>query len=470
MKGLISKKIPDLFHFLVLATYSLVILIIYKGTGLESDSINHYLYARYAVNHPELYLNHWAKPLFTLLASPFAQFGFIGVKVFNTLCSLVTAFLLIKISRKLKLSKPWLSAYFYFLLPLSYLIFFSGLTEALCALFISASIYMICCKRLLAGIILISFSPFIRSEGLIIIAVFGLYLLWVKEYKKIPWLFFGHLIYSIVGFFYYEDILWVFTKIPYANLGSPYGSGRILHFADQLIYVTGIPLLILFLLGLIRSIQLKINNPRNFNLEFFLFTGLFLAFFIAHSLFWYLGIFNSMGLKRVLGSVSPLIAVLALLGFNWMEKATKLNKYLKVIPFLILIYVLIFPFTSNPAAVDWDRDLSLSPPQEMALEMAHKIDSLGLSNSRFVFADPYLSEALNLDPFDEKERLFLNPENLVKAEPGDFIIWENWNARIDSGYELEYFSNRENFEEVLRLENYDHSRPVIYVLIQKTRH
>ena len=48
-----------------------------------------YLFARYAPQHPELFFHHWAKPLFVLLSCPFAQFGFIGVKVFNFIVSLL---------------------------------------------------------------------------------------------------------------------------------------------------------------------------------------------------------------------------------------------------------------------------------------------------------------------------------------------------------------------------------------------
>ena len=50
----------------------------FNGTGDTGDSITHYFYAQYAPLHLELFFNHWAKPLYVLLASPFAQFGFIG--------------------------------------------------------------------------------------------------------------------------------------------------------------------------------------------------------------------------------------------------------------------------------------------------------------------------------------------------------------------------------------------------------
>ena len=42
----------------------------------------------------------------------------------------------------------------------------------------------------------------------------------------------------------------MFHKIPYANLDSPYGEGNWLHFFDKMTYVCGIPLVILFWIGL----------------------------------------------------------------------------------------------------------------------------------------------------------------------------------------------------------------------------
>ena len=60
-------------------------ILFFNGTGDEGDSVHHYLFARYAPLHPALFMDHWAKPLYVLLACPFAQFGFVGAKIFNVL-------------------------------------------------------------------------------------------------------------------------------------------------------------------------------------------------------------------------------------------------------------------------------------------------------------------------------------------------------------------------------------------------
>ena len=101
IKGPFSKELL-LLSLLYLGS-SIFILLLFTGTGNEADSINHYLFAKYAPEHPNLFFNHWAKPLFTLIASPFAQFGFVGVKIFNVLCGLASSIFIYKICIHLKL-------------------------------------------------------------------------------------------------------------------------------------------------------------------------------------------------------------------------------------------------------------------------------------------------------------------------------------------------------------------------------
>src|ERR1700751_4484090 len=76
----------------------LVVLFIYfstlaylsKGSHGGGDCYAHYKIAHYAFKYPRLFLDLWGKPVFTLLSSPFAQFGFIGIKIFNILCALAS--------------------------------------------------------------------------------------------------------------------------------------------------------------------------------------------------------------------------------------------------------------------------------------------------------------------------------------------------------------------------------------------
>jgi hypothetical protein len=60
-----------------------IVALVLNGTNGGGDSIGHYLLAHHAWKYPNLFFNHWGKPVFTMLSSPFAQFGFKGVKLFN---------------------------------------------------------------------------------------------------------------------------------------------------------------------------------------------------------------------------------------------------------------------------------------------------------------------------------------------------------------------------------------------------
>jgi hypothetical protein len=315
--------------------------------------------------------------------------------------------------------------------PLNYVLTFSGLTEPLFALFTIGGIYLCVIRRYMAAAIVISFLPYVRSEGLIIIGVFAVYFAWKKNMKILPWLLTGSIVYAIAGYFVYEDILWVFTKIPYATLNSVYGSGDLSHFVLQFINVTGVPLYFLFWLGflfmIVRTIK-KETGPE----EWALILGSFTCFFIAHSLFWYLGIFNSMGLKRVLLGVMPSAAIIALYGFNLVSEhiavAVKWRQYLKTV---IILYVLVFPFLPNPSAIQWQKDMRLDNAQIQVKELATFIKTHS-STYPFLYNYYYLGVVFDIDHFDLNQHRFISRESVQAMQPGNILIWDNLYAGKES--------------------------------------
>ncbi len=144
--------------FLVLASISLS----NDFTGDTGDSLMHYLYSHYSFKHPGLFLNHWAKPLFVLISSPFSQFGFQGIKIFNCLMASLTCFFTLVTAQKLKLKYWWLVVIIMFFSPLYFRLIFSGLTEYMFGLALILSIYLAISKRIIPAIIIVSFLPFIK--------------------------------------------------------------------------------------------------------------------------------------------------------------------------------------------------------------------------------------------------------------------------------------------------------------------
>lgn len=457
--------------YLLLFIYAIIsslTIIFFNGTGGAGDSVNHYLFAKYAPQHIELFFNHWAKPVFVLLASPFAQFGFAGMKIFNALVILLTLFFTFKSIQKLNIKNAIVGPIILLFSPLCFILTFSGLTEPLFALFISIGLYTLLSNKLILACLFVSFLPFIRSEGLIILGVFVLYLLVKRNWKLIPLLLFGHIVYMISGYFIYDDFFWVFNKIPYAHLSSIYGNGELSHFIYQLFYVVGVPIYILFWLGVISIIWNSIKKRMAIEVQILVFLGFF-AFFMAHTLFWYFGIFNSMGLKRVLIGVIPLISIISLIGFNFIsEDLFKNRRILKLTTQALFIgFILVFPFTHNPAAINWERDMKLSKDQQSAAQVVQLMLQNENTSQRYYYANPYLSELLNIDHFDKNKRLELNKDFMKKIKVGDLIIWENWFAKVEHGISKEYLENNKELVCIFNLNERDKGREILYSVYQK---
>lgn len=443
------------------ALFAILVIVIFSGTGDSGDSVLHFLYAESAPKHPELYFNHWGKPVFTLLASPFAQFGFVGMKIFNSLVVLLTLYFTFRTAEGLNLKRSILTILFIACSPLLILHTFSGLTEPLFSLFIAIGLYLTVKKKWLAACIIISFLPFVRSEGLITMSAFGLYFLFQKQWKLLPWLAFGHVVYSIIGAFYYGDLLWVFTKIPYASTTSIYGSGDLFRFVDQLPFVVGIPSAVLLGVGVVVSTWNVLRRKFNPEMHLIVLFG-FLSYFIAHSLFWYLGIFNSMGLNRVLLGVMPFMAILALVGANALVDLAKSGKIQTVIAVVVAGLILIFPVLDNPSSVHWKRDMNLSGEQKVAKQIAEFVINTEGREHRFIYAPPYLSVALQIDHFDKQKRMDINAEFMQYIKSGDIIIWDSWFSVVDSHVPKELLQKQDNLRELKSFKGMQQDREVIY--------
>lgn len=453
--------------YVLLALYAVcatATILFFDGTGDEGDSVHHYLFARYAPVHPALFMDHWAKPLYVLLASPFAQAGFVGVKIFNGLAMMGAMWFTYLTARALDLKNAAASALMIMFAPLCYVLTFSGLTEPLFALFIALGLYCAATERYWAAGLVVSFLPFVRSEGLVILGVFSLYFLLKKKWKLLPMLMLGHVVYSVAGYFAHHDLGWVFKKIPYATLGSVYGSGELSHFVVELFYVVGTPIYVLFCLGLIKVVRDVFQEKTHRDERLLILTG-FGAFFVFHSLAWYWGLFNSMGLNRVLVGVMPLIALIALQGWNGVAGLASKNIRLDLaIRVALLGLVVVFPFTPSPSALHWERDLNLTAGQHVALRSAAFVrDSLG-PDHRIVSGHPYVSEAYNVDHFDPTQRINLTPEYLKNASPGDVVVWDYWMGFRENRVTKESLDAQPNLKKVFAHEETINGRPVFYAL------
>lgn len=420
------------FSVLLFAVSGLILSFIADGTAGAGDSPMHYQYARYAPLHPELFFHHWAKPFFVWLASMPAQYGMIGIKIFNLTISVLSMLMTWRVAILLRIPNAGLVPLFMAFMPAFIHHSLSGYTEPLFALVTISGIWLYLNRQITLSILLISFLPFVRSEGLLICGVFGFVLLIEKNWFKIPLLAAGHLVYGVLGLKYHESVFWVFTKVPYARLSSVYGIGTWGHFFKELRAITGIPLAILLVIGVIYLLfkTCHLLSQRKGRVEWLLVLGSAGAYFIAHVIFWALGIFNSMGLLRVLIAIVPLMAIIQLRGFNTIVDILTLPRAKVIVAALLLFYVLIFPFSSNPYAWNYKRDFCRNEEQQLSKQVTDYIKSNFPDYNKYIyfFDANFVSVDMELDFFNDQKcmRTFQRHHFSVGLS---FVIWDDWYSK-----------------------------------------
>ncbi len=381
-----------------------------KGTFDAGDGIRHYLVSRYCWNHPDLLFYSWGKPFFTLISSPFSQFGLIGINFFNILCALLSSLLCFKIAKKLNLQYPILVVFFLCFSPIYFPTMNSGLTEPLFGLILISGIYFMFENKYFLATLIISFLPFVRTEGNLVLPFFFCILLYRKKYFYIPMLAFGTIAYSIIGYFHYKDILWVKHQNPYTGFnGDIYGKGELMHFVNNHNLIWGTALYSLFIVGCIAALVLlllnlkKVRTPvveNSFMMEeLFLIYGSFFIYFVAHSIFWWKGLAGSLGLIRVMAGIMPCSALICLRGFNWaMLPFFKRNKYIEsTIIALCLFFVVYSPFKHDYFPYKLDNE------QAVIKEAGDWFKSSPYKDQKVYYLYPLLAHVLNVDSFDPEK-------------------------------------------------------------------
>lgn len=404
---IIKKNIREQsIFYLILISIGLIYLahaIYYPGLFDGGDGLAHYLISRYSWDHPLLFMHLWGKPFFTLVSSPFSQFGLIGIKIFNISCALLSCICIFHIAKKLKMQRPLLAPLFLGFTVLYFFMSISGYTEMLFGLIVVFCILLFLKEKYILSTILISFLPMVRSEGYLILPLFFLILIIKRKYLYVALLATGNLLYSLLGYFIYDDLLWLHNQNPYkGDAADIYGHGNLSHFIRAYWMIWGEPLTLLVLAGLLFALinifRKKSADTPVSKLEIILIYGSLIIYFCAHSVFWWKGLFNSLGLIRVLGAVLPLSALVSLRGFNLMLGLFSRYKILsKAIMVVIIILVIITPFNNAYFPLkSLGEDL-------VTLDVKEWFENSGLKkdNYKIYYLHPNFPIELSFDPYDK---------------------------------------------------------------------
>jgi hypothetical protein len=417
----------DSFFYLALTFIFLVLLFVVLSAQTTydlGDGVQHYLISKFSFAHPGLFFDHWGKPFFTLLSSPFAQLGMKGMSFFNILCYLISAVAGCRIAQKLQLRYNWLVAFFIAFAPMWFVCMNSGLTEPLFATILMICILLILEDKIALSLLLLSFLPFVRNEGVLFFPLFYLILIQRKKTFYTPLFLAGFIIYSLVGGIYFKDYLWVFNKMPYGNSEDIYGKLSVLHYVKNSPYIFGWIVSALIISGfywIVSGLLSKAQKSKSPFLveETILVYGCFVIYFLAHSVF---AVYGSFGLLRILAGIVPLGALIALRGFNFWAGFFEKDRLLKnVVISVVLVLIIIPPFRQF-----WP--FPAKGEQIVINKMGDWINSTELKKNKIYYLHPYITLKLDLDPFDTNKTAQLwgiDPNNMEANVPnGSIVIWD----------------------------------------------
>jgi len=445
-----SKWDKYLVYFL-LAVCSIVFTIVVFETqnsfGGGGDHYTHFKLAYWGWKYPDMLFNHWGKPAFTILISPFAQFGINGARLYNILMGLFTAYFVWLIAKHFNFRQSWAVVLLVLFTPIYFILMFTSLTEVTFSLFLILAIYLFFKDKHILSAIVLSFLPLIRTEGIILVPLFILAWLVKRKFITLPFISVGFIIISFFGWPFYNSFWWLVTEMPYTGSAKGiYGSGPLLHFIDYTPQILSIPLGWLFVAGslvMIVSWIWKDKGRLSYTFYFLLLVvGSFVTFFAAHSYVWWKGIGNSLGLIRVIGSVTPLAALTAMAGISILFAIR--NKWWTVLTTILLI-ISMYYFIDN-GITKHKNGFYPSKPLQILSEVADYIQEHKLDNHKIYYFNSYLSYKLNLDPRDSDKSQHYLPrnENFLSSVPdSSIIVWDAHFGPNEGRMPLEKLKKRE---------------------------
>jgi hypothetical protein len=425
---MIANDNKKIFTFLI-AAFVVVSLLVILSTGAHQggDTYQHFMIAKWAFKHPYLFLDHWGKPFFTALFAPASQLGYTAAKLLNTVLGFTAAWYTFLLAKHLRHRLAWPAAFMLLCAPIYFVHLNSAMTEILFSTIIIVSTYYIATERWYMGALILSFLPFVRTEGFVLIPFISLWFLMHKKWMPFIALGFGTVVYSILGgLFYFHDFMWVFNKNPYEVELDFYGSGNWHHFISTNYVTWGVPTFIALCAG---TYWLARTARRHFStLEIEIKKELFIVvlpavvFLLFHSLAWWLGKLSSVGEIRVLASVMPLYAIIASRGFNWMVERFSDDKK-KSIRFqtFYCVLILLMPFLFFPLPMKRMKG------QAVMHDISEWLEEYPYQGRVWYF-DPQIAFEADADPFEPTiiRPYFFKKDSLPsqRLQSGDILIWD----------------------------------------------
>jgi len=403
-----------------------VLSMLSEGYPFGSENPTHYHYALYSWKYPEFFLYLWGRPLFTIIMSPVAQFGMVGIKILNSLFAVLTAFFAYLTMKRLEIRSPWLVIILVIFTPLYFYVIMSALTEVLFCFIFVLSLYLFFRERYIWSAIVISFLLFARLEGFIFFPLFLIAYILKRKYVTVPFVATGFLLFSVIGSFFTKDIFWVINRFPYGADHSIYDvTGTWYHYLQSWELFLGIPVAILFVAGIVyllsRLFSGSLYNRWQAFYMILLILAPYLMYFFFHTILFWQGMGGSLGNIRHMSTVLPLASIVAMVGFSGITGWLPEKRWIRMLLlFTVIGSVIPVNFTTNYYPIP------LGPEERIIKKACDWVKESEYGSGRFYCTAQDAGYFYGLDPFDYREgALVHDPETLELIPKNTVFVWDS---------------------------------------------
>lgn len=333
----LSKNIITALLFLSFIIY--VSWALFTNDVWDDDCINRYFHALKAFDEPEMFVSLWNRPLWILVFAIPVKLSYVSVPIIMSSISIMTAYFLYQSMVLKQLSYPFVIIIFLLFQPYFLGTANDAMTEPLAAAIIGISYFLFLKKKWIPFVLLGALLPLARTELAIHLVFWLIPLIQYKQWKLIPFLSTGLILWWIAAGLITGDWLYLYHHTIGSELSeNRYGSQAFDTYISRIFYVIGPVVFFFLIMGLVKNFSEK---KLSFFIEGQFFFGLLLYTVFA----WKIIIGQSAGFLRNLIPLSPLIAILATHGLHyWLKKVSTPKYCIRFILYSLITTLIVFFF------------------------------------------------------------------------------------------------------------------------------
>lgn len=309
----------------------------------HDDDLTHFLIARWARWFPEYLLHIWGRPGFTVPMAAVSWMNDVDVawhaaRALSACVSLMAALAAVRLAGQMEIARPHRVVLFCYVQPLYVMLAATTLTENFAALYLTVALCLFMSRRLVVASIVFSLTLVTRHEAAVFLPVWLLALAtmprstvtgaatasWKRRTAAAAATFWAPLAHNVL--FYAVFRRWPVEMFLRPTGSTEYPAVSALSYLPDAAYAATPLILGLALVGgalLVRR-------------GYWLIPALAGAFFATHMLVRALGVFASGGYGRFLVSISPLLAICALAGWDALRQSEHRKRFAGTAPWIAL--------------------------------------------------------------------------------------------------------------------------------------